>query len=138
VAGSGLGWNVTTVANVVALVVAGVLYALYRNRGRLGGGRGSAVDPVCGMVVRPADAPARVIHGGRPVHFCSDRCAERFAADPARYAGRGSAEPAPAAAEPAPAAPEPVAFVRRSGPGPEPGRRPSIRSTPVADPTRRR
>jgi len=43
-------------------------------------------DPVCGMSVTPA-SPHRVEHGGRSWHFCSARCAERFAADPARYDG---------------------------------------------------
>ena len=43
-------------------------------------------DPVCGMQV-PADSPHRVEHGGRTWRFCSARCAEKFAADPARYDG---------------------------------------------------
>lgn len=41
-------------------------------------------DPVCGMRVA-ADAPRRLEHAGRLYHFCSDRCLERFRADPARY-----------------------------------------------------
>jgi len=43
-------------------------------------------DPVCGMTVRE-DAPHSIEHGGRSWHFCSTRCAEKFAADPARYDG---------------------------------------------------
>ena len=43
-------------------------------------------DPVCGMTVKP-DSPHRVEHGGRSWRFCSARCAQKFAADPARYDG---------------------------------------------------
>ena len=43
-------------------------------------------DPVCGMTVKP-DTPHRVEHGGRTWHFCCARCADKFAADPARYNG---------------------------------------------------
>ncbi|HLY82251.1 MAG TPA: YHS domain-containing protein, partial [Acidimicrobiales bacterium] len=79
-------WNYTTVLNLVFLGVAGVLYWLYRNRDRLGGGAGLAMDPVCGMQVRTADAPARSSFAGQTVWFCSDRCRERFDADPAHHA----------------------------------------------------
>src|SRR5690606_18823073 len=57
-------------------------------------------DPVCGMTVKP-DSPHRVEHAGRDWRFCSARCAEKFAADPARYdgsapdAGAHHDEPAP-------------------------------------------
>ncbi len=78
-------WNYTTVLNVVFLVVFAALYWLYRHRDRLGGGRGYAFDPVCGMQVRTEDAPARARHNRRTFYFCSDHCAERFAADPERH-----------------------------------------------------
>jgi uncharacterized protein len=81
-------WNYTTFLNIAFLGVAGVLYWLYRNRERFGGGAGLAMDPVCGMQVRTAAAPARSRFGGRPVWFCSDRCRERFEADPGRFASR--------------------------------------------------
>jgi hypothetical protein len=71
-------WNYTTFLNFVFLVVFGVLYWLYRNRERLGGGMGYALDPVCGMQVRTSDAPASVVHDGKRVYFCSDHCRERF------------------------------------------------------------
>ena len=80
-------WNYTTVLNLVFLVVFAVLYWLYRNRARLGGGAGLAIDPVCGMQVRTADAPARASYRGGAVWFCSDHCRERFESDPARYMG---------------------------------------------------
>jgi uncharacterized protein len=79
-------WDYTTVLNLVFLGLFGMLYWLYRNRERLGGGAGLAMDPVCSMQVRTADAPARSSFGGEPFWFCSDRCRERFDADPARFA----------------------------------------------------
>ena len=72
-------WNYTTYLNVVFLLLFGLLYWLYRNRHRLGGGSGYAQDPVCGMQVETANAPASAEHEGQLVYFCSDRCAGRFA-----------------------------------------------------------
>ena len=79
-------WNYTTFLNLVFLVGFGYLYWLYRHRGRLGGGAGYATDPVCGMQVQTAHAPARATHDGRRYWFCSDGCAERFSTRPERYA----------------------------------------------------
>ena len=45
----------------------------------------SAVDPVCGMEVDPADAAGRVAHHGRDYFFCSQHCVEAFRADPEKY-----------------------------------------------------
>ena len=39
------------------------------------------IDPVCGMQVEVANAPAHVTHDGETHWFCSDRCADRFAED---------------------------------------------------------
>ena len=82
-------WNYTTFLNIVFLVIFAVLYWLYRNRERLGGGQGYALDPVCGMQVRTADAPAAARHDGRQYWFCADRCKERFDAAPARFTRGG-------------------------------------------------
>jgi uncharacterized protein len=71
-------WNYTTYLNIIFLVLFGVLYWLYRNRDRLGGGSGYAQDPVCGMQVETANAPASAERDGQVVYFCSDRCAGRF------------------------------------------------------------
>ena len=71
-------WNYTSVLNIVFLALFAVLYWLYRNRERLGGGVGYAIDPVCGMQVRVADAPAHLRHDGHDHWFCSDHCRERF------------------------------------------------------------
>jgi hypothetical protein len=85
------GWNYTTVLDIVALAAFAGLYWLYRNRQRLGGGNGHAKDPVCGMQVQVAHAPATARYDGATYYFCSDHCQHRFTADPARYA---AAEPA--------------------------------------------
>jgi uncharacterized membrane protein YraQ (UPF0718 family)/YHS domain-containing protein len=73
------GWNYTTVLNAVALVAFGYLYFLYKNREQYGGGRGYAKDPICGMQVRTADAPARAMYGGTTYYFCCDGCRDKFA-----------------------------------------------------------
>jgi len=78
-------WNYTTFLNIMFLAVAAYLYWLYRNRARFGGGAGYAIDPVCGMQVQTANAPARFTHDGHEHWFCSDVCAERFRAAPDRY-----------------------------------------------------
>ena len=85
VAAEHVGWNYTTVLDVVALVAFAILYWLYRNRFRFGGGTGYAKDVVCGMQVEKANAPARATHHGETFWFCSDHCRGRFAADPDRY-----------------------------------------------------
>src|SRR3954453_4079031 len=72
------GWTYTTVINVLALAGFAGLYWLYRRRARFGGGAGYAKDPVCGMQVEIAHAPARVDHEGQAHYFCSDHCAHRF------------------------------------------------------------
>jgi hypothetical protein len=71
-------WNYTTMLNVLFLAVFAVLYWLHRNQARFGGGQGYAIDPVCGMQVRTADAPARITHHGHQHFFCSDHCRDRF------------------------------------------------------------
>jgi YHS domain-containing protein len=79
-------WNYTTFLNLAFIAVGGYLYWLYRNRARLGGGAGYAIDPICGMQVETSNAPAHRTHDGVEYSFCSDRCAGRFTDDPARFA----------------------------------------------------
>jgi uncharacterized protein len=78
-------WNYTTYLNLVFLGVFGLLLWLYRNRERLGGGAGYAIDPVCGMQVERQLAPASARSGDLTYFFCSDRCRDRFVADPDRF-----------------------------------------------------
>lgn len=47
-------------------------------------------DPVCGMTVDPATAAASAEYEGRTYYFCSQTCATRFKADPAKYAAGGT------------------------------------------------
>ncbi|MHB8689445.1 MAG: permease [Candidatus Dormibacteraceae bacterium] len=89
----GFQWNYTTVLNLVFLVVFAVLYWLYRNRARFGGGGKYAIDPVCGMQVEMALAPAKATFHDQPVYFCSDHCQDRFMSDPERFA-KGGGQPA--------------------------------------------
>ena len=81
-------WNYTTFLNIAAVAGFALLYWLYRNRERLGGGTRYAIDPVCGMQVEKANAPVHTTYEGSGVWFCSDRCYERFQAEPVRYADR--------------------------------------------------
>jgi uncharacterized membrane protein YraQ (UPF0718 family)/YHS domain-containing protein len=85
VAMGAVAWNYTTILNIIALVAFAVLYWLYRNRERFGGGYGYAQDPVCGMQVEIAAAPARAAQDGQRFSFCSDHCQARFTAAPHRY-----------------------------------------------------
>ena len=45
------------------------------------------IDPVCGMEVSPDEAAEYEEYGGETYYFCSMSCAEKFGADPARFAG---------------------------------------------------
>jgi YHS domain-containing protein/uncharacterized membrane protein YraQ (UPF0718 family) len=90
VVGDTLQWNYTTVLDIIALAAFGGLYWLYRNRERFGGGAGYAKDPVCGMQVETAHAPATLVHHGERIYFCSDHCRHRFEANPDRYASDSS------------------------------------------------
>ena len=79
VAGDTLRWNYTTVLDIVALAAFAGLYWMYRNRERFGGGGGYATDPVCGMQVETAHAPATHTSGGETLYFCSEHCRDRYA-----------------------------------------------------------
>jgi len=86
-------WDHTTVLNVLALVIFAGIYWLHRNKTRYGGGNGYATDPVCGMQVETANAPATDSFQGRTHYFCSDRCQARFATDPQRFTTTETTEP---------------------------------------------
>ncbi|HUY67642.1 MAG TPA: permease [Acidimicrobiales bacterium] len=79
-------WNYTTCLNIIFLSLFGLLYWTYRNRERIGGGSGYALDPVCGMQVQTANAPTSLVHDGHVVYFCSDHCRHRFEESPERRA----------------------------------------------------
>ncbi len=44
-----------------------------------------ATDPVCGMSVDPATAATSIEHEGHLYYFCSQHCAQTFAAEPGTY-----------------------------------------------------
>ena len=92
-------WNYTTFLNIAFLGTFAVLYWLYRNRERFGGGQQYAIDPVCGMQVDKKHAPARLVDGDVEVWFCADRCRDRYEREPDRYRS-ASREPAQAAMSP--------------------------------------
>jgi hypothetical protein len=78
-------WGYTTYLNIAFLLLFAGLYWASRNRARLGGDEGYALDLVCGMQVEIANAPASALRAGERFYFCSDRCRMRFEADPERY-----------------------------------------------------
>ena len=45
---------------------------------------GAAIDPVCGMTVRPGSAAGSFEYKGETYYFCSTHCQEKFREDPAR------------------------------------------------------
>ena len=58
-------------------------------------------DPVCGMMIDPADAAGSSIYKGETIYFCNPSCKKKFDADPEKYAGPALSPSAPAG-EPAP------------------------------------
>jgi Cu+-exporting ATPase len=54
-------------------------------------------DPVCGMAVAET-SPRRLRHAGVEYGFCSDRCLERFRAEPERWLAPPAQQPQPAPA----------------------------------------
>jgi uncharacterized membrane protein YraQ (UPF0718 family)/YHS domain-containing protein len=79
IASENFQWNYVTLLNVVFLVVLAGMWWLARNRERLGGGTGYAIDPVCGMQVEVANAAATLELDGRTYYFCCDHCKHKFA-----------------------------------------------------------
>ena len=75
-----VGWNATSVLDVVALVVLAGIVILHRQRARLGAGANLAVDPVCGMTVDTTHPGALLVRDGTTTYFCSDHCKHRYAA----------------------------------------------------------
>jgi len=84
-------WDYTTILDIIALAAFAGIYWLYRHRDSAGGSY--AKDVVCGMQVETVHAPARTSHSGKLFLFCSDRCRDRFTANPDRYAAGTAAGP---------------------------------------------
>jgi uncharacterized membrane protein YraQ (UPF0718 family)/YHS domain-containing protein len=77
------GFNYTTILNSLALIVAILVYAIYKK----GTNASSefAKDLVCGMQVRIADAPAQATHEGKTYYFCMPGCRDEFIKAPKKY-----------------------------------------------------
>lgn len=80
-----IGWNYTTVLDVIALIVIIWVYWMYRTRLVEGDYQEFAKDWVCGMQVRISDAPASFELNGKAYYFCMPGCKESFAADPGKF-----------------------------------------------------
>src|SRR5579871_1276033 len=52
----------------------------------------SAKDPVCGMIVEPAQARGKARYAGETYFFCSPGCMHKFTANPAKYLTGAPAE----------------------------------------------
>jgi len=89
IANRGIEWNYTTVLDIVAFLVAGLLVGLTLRRG--------ARDPVCGMTVDRTQTLHRSTAAGQTVYFCSAHCKARFDADPAGYVDPAGREAHPMA-----------------------------------------
>lgn len=82
---SHIGWNSTTILNVLAIIVLGTVYWLYKTKGSPKMEQEFAQDPVCKMQVRIADAPAKTEYAGKMYYFCMPGCKESFLSEPAKY-----------------------------------------------------
>ena len=56
-------------------------------------GAATVKDPVCGMNVPPGAGKPTAEHGGSTYHFCSQKCHDKFVAEPARYVAGTSRQP---------------------------------------------
>src|SRR5579862_1783362 len=85
----------------------------------------AVIDPVCGMQVNPAAAPAQTTYRGQVYYFCNPHCLQKFQANPEKYLAQPRAEqhtappPAPGTEYICPMDPEVVSD--RPGPCPKCG-----------------
>ncbi len=73
-----LDLNYTTVLNVIFIAIFGLLYYLHRTGDRQAASSSLAIDPVCGMQVAKAAAPAQLPAETGTYWFCSDHCLDKF------------------------------------------------------------
>ncbi|CAB4529439.1 unannotated protein [freshwater metagenome] len=81
-----IGWNRTTILNVIALILLALLFWIYKSKSTQDSE--FAKDLVCGMQVRIADAPASCEHNGNSYYFCMPGCKESFLENTAKYIER--------------------------------------------------
>ena len=84
---SRIGLNSTTILNVIALLLAALVFYQYQKVRKSGNSEVSefAKDLVCGMQVRKADAAATYSYKGETYYFCMDGCRDSFAKEPAKF-----------------------------------------------------
>jgi uncharacterized membrane protein YraQ (UPF0718 family)/YHS domain-containing protein len=70
-------WDHTTVLNIVALVVFAFVFFAAR-RPQAADESAYSIDPVCGMQVERAHAPATYDDGDELTYFCSERCRDHY------------------------------------------------------------
>lgn len=80
-----IGFNYTTVLNVIALGLITWIFWMYRTRDKSSPDQIFAQDLICGMQVRISDAPASYVHEGKSYYFCMPGCRDSFAANPQKY-----------------------------------------------------
>ena len=80
-----IGFNYTTVLNVIALGLITWIFWMYRTRDKSSPDQIFAQDLICGMQVRISDAPASYVHEGKNYYFCMPGCRDSFAANPQKY-----------------------------------------------------
>ncbi|MHB1523001.1 MAG: permease [Candidatus Dormibacteria bacterium] len=85
--------NYTSALDLVALVALAAIFWEYRRRRATGGSAGYAIDPICGMQVEIANAPATLVLQGRTIYFCSERCRDRMGDESGSPAQGGNAMP---------------------------------------------
>ncbi|MDA8394018.1 MAG: permease [Candidatus Dormibacteraeota bacterium] len=85
--------NYTSSLDLLAVMALAAIFWQYRRRRAAGGSAGYAIDPICGMQVEIANAPATLVLQGRTIYFCSDRCRDRMAAETGSPAKGGTHMP---------------------------------------------
>jgi Cu+-exporting ATPase len=73
----------------------------------------TAIDPVCGMTVDPATAPAKTTYQGTTYYFCNPSCLKKFEADPQKYLA-GKTEPMTIGLAPKPSLARPANGTRKT------------------------
>jgi Cu+-exporting ATPase len=98
----------------------------------------TAIDPVCGMTVKPATAKGSFEHNGTAYYFCSVGCRDKFVSDPDGWLARGpramQASPVQLHRAPRPSTPHPAPSTSHSAEWTCPMHPEVIRNAPGACP----
>jgi len=80
-----IGWNYTTVLNILAVALIVWIYWMYRTQVTDAVDQEFAKDLACGMQVRISDAPAEYELNGKTYYFCMPGCRNNFAENPNKF-----------------------------------------------------